>query len=160
MATNPNQELIWQGRIHLGDEPGTYGDAHYNGICAELPITVYRMDPTSKKDLQFTLILDTEDAETYKDYPGHAITVTAYDPDPAQQYHSIERVVAQTQLGSADNNQKQIQVSLGTSPGPFYMSVRLRSDTTVNPGFYDDFLLIRLSLTSPDFYAVFGFRNV
>jgi len=31
MAVNPKRELIWQGRLHLGDEPGIYGDAHYCG---------------------------------------------------------------------------------------------------------------------------------
>jgi hypothetical protein len=31
MAVNQSQELIWQGHTHIGDEPGTYGNAHYSG---------------------------------------------------------------------------------------------------------------------------------
>jgi hypothetical protein len=159
MATNPQQELIWQGRIHLGDEPGIFGDAHYSGVGAELPITVYRSVVSSTPDLQFTLILDTEHVQTYAGYPGHEITVTAYEPDPAKPYHSVERILAQARLVTGDNNQKLVQVSSGTTLGPFLISIRLRADTTVNPGFYNDFLFTRLSLVSPDFYASFGFRN-
>jgi hypothetical protein len=159
MATNPQQELIWQGRIHLGDEPGIYGDAHYSGIAAELPITVYRLDPTSTQDLHYTLILDTEHVETYAGYPGHEITVTIYEPDPTKPYHSVERTLAQARLVSGDNNQKLIQISSGIRSGPFLITIRLRGDTSVNPGFYNDFVFIRLSLVSPDFYALFGFRN-
>ena len=153
MATNPQQELIWQGRIHIGDEPGIFGDADYNGIGAELPITVYRSDSTANKDLQFTLVLDTEHVQTYAGYPGHEITVTAYEPDPTKPYHSVEHILTQARLVTADNNQKLVQVSSGTGPGPFLLTVRLRADTSVNPGFYNDFVFIRLSLLSPDFYA-------
>jgi hypothetical protein len=159
MATNPQQELIWQGRIHLGDEPGIFGDAHYSGIGAELPITVYRNDISSHLDLPFTLILDTEGVQTYAGYPGHEIIVTAYEPDPVKPYHSVERILAQVRLVAADNNQKLVPVPSGSGSGPFFITVRLRADTTVNPGFYNDFVFVRLSLVSPDFYASFGFRN-
>ena len=159
MAVNPNQELIWQGRLHLGDEPGVYGDAHYSGLCAELPITVFRLEPTSTEDKPFKLILKTEAVETYQGYPGHKITVMGYEPDPTQQYHSVERLLAQARLNSADNNRKEIQVNPGKDQGPFFISVRLRCDITVNPGLYDDFIWLRLALLAENFeyYASFGF---
>lgn len=50
MAVNPQQELIWQGRLQLGDQPGVYGDAAYSGITAELPMTVYRVDPADVRN--------------------------------------------------------------------------------------------------------------
>lgn len=161
MTTNPKQELIWQGRIHLGDEPGIYGCAHYSGLSADLPITVYRSDHSSTQDSQVTLILDTEGVQTYAGYPGHVITVTVYEPDPTKPFHSIERIIAQTLLTPVDNNNKEIQVSLGATSGPFFLSIRLRSDTAVNPGLYDDFVLVGLSFRATDsaFYASFGFRN-
>jgi hypothetical protein len=159
MAINPQQELIWEGRIHLGDEPGIYGNAHYNGIAVELPITVYRMDPTKPQDQNFDLILETEDLETNPGYAGHELTVTAYEPDPAQPYHSVEKLKVSTRFVGADNNRKVLQVGSGAAPGPFFFTVRLRSDTSVNPGFYDDYKVIRLSLGSNEFYASFGFRN-
>jgi hypothetical protein len=161
MAVNPQQELIWQGRTHLGDEPGVFGDSHYSGIAAELPITVRRLDPDDTEDVPFKLVLDTENLETFGGYPGHAITVIIYEPDPTQPFHSVERILARDVFTSADNNHKEVTVSVGKSSGPFFISVRLRIDTTVNPGFYDDFVWIRLSLLSegPKFFASFGFDN-
>ena len=47
---NPKDELIWQGRIHLGDEPGVYGDASYSGLCTERPIAVLPFDPTGSEE--------------------------------------------------------------------------------------------------------------
>ena len=161
MAVNPNQELIWQGRIHLGDEPGIYGDAYYNGICAELPITIYRLEPTQIEDKAFKLILETENVKTYPGYPGHEISVFIYEPDPNQQDHSVERKLASSRLTDADNNRKEIEIQPGTAKSPFWLTVKLRNDTSVNPGLYDDFVWVKLSLLSDDFtyYASFGFIN-
>ena len=162
MAVNPQQELIWQGRIHLGDEPGIYGDAHYSGICAEFPITIYRLEPSQTNNTPFNLVLETEDLNTYNGYPGHAITIIIYEPDPNQQFHSVERVLAQGLFISADNNRKEIEVKPGTATGPFSITIKLRSDTSTNPGLYDDFIWIRLSLISPNYtyYASFGFKSL
>src|SRR5258706_11897249 len=155
MAVNPQQELIWRGRLHVGDEPGVYGDAHYPGITSELPITVYRLLAMSTDDLPFELVLQTEDLETFQGYPGHLITIIIHEPDPTQQFHSKERVLATARFTSADNNRKAVSIRPGHSTGPFYISVQLRVDTTVNPGFYDDFVWIRLSLLSDKYYASF-----
>jgi hypothetical protein len=38
--SNQKSELIWAGRIHLGDEPGVYGDAAYTGLATEFPLTL------------------------------------------------------------------------------------------------------------------------
>jgi hypothetical protein len=42
---SPKPELIWQGRIHLGDEAGVFGDAFYSGLTTELPVTMQKTDP-------------------------------------------------------------------------------------------------------------------
>lgn len=39
-------ELVRQGRIHLGDEPGVYGDASYSGLAVDIPLTLQKTDPT------------------------------------------------------------------------------------------------------------------
>jgi hypothetical protein len=161
MSIIPQSEFIWQGRIHLGDEPGVYGDAHYSGLCTELPVTIFRLDPTKLDDLPFTLILNTEDVATFAGYPGHEIIVTAYELDPTKPFNSVERLLARERLTSTDNNRKEVTVRSGTTTGLFYISVRLRIDTTVNPGLYDDFVFTRLSLSSENFsfFASFGFKN-
>jgi hypothetical protein len=161
MATNPNSELVWQGRIHIGDEPGVYGDAHYSGLCAELPLTVFRTNVEHPQDLPFVITLGTDQVTTFDGYPGHEIVVTTYEPDPQKPFHSVEREVARERLTSADNSQKEIVIRPGDKVGPFFISVRLRVDTTVNPGLYDDFLLVKLSFSSENFayFTSFGFRN-
>jgi hypothetical protein len=156
VAVSKQQELIWQGRLHLGDEPGVYGDAAYTGLCAEHPFTVFRSDPAEQ---EFKVILETENLETFAGFPGHEITVFGYVPDPAQPFHSIRQVLATARFTGADNNNKQVTVNIGSGPGPFRLSVQLRIDTTVNPGLYDDFVWRRLSLKAKNFafFASFGF---
>jgi hypothetical protein len=156
MANTSQPEMIWQGRLHLGDEPGIFGDASYPGLCAELPITVSRSDQAAQ---DFKLVLATSDLETFQGYPGHEITVFMYLPDPNQQFHSIQQILATARFTSADQNTKTVTVNVGTAPGPFRLSVRLRVDTTVNPGLYDDFVWRKLSLTVTNFqfFASFGF---
>jgi len=158
MANSPQQEMIWQGRLHLGDEPGIFGDAAYTGLSAELPFTIFRSDPTAQ---EFKLVLHTADVDTFQGYPGHEITVFTYLPDPAQQFHSIQQVLATARLLSADHDTKEVSVNVGSGPGPFFLSVRLRVDTTVNPGLYDDFIWRRLSLkvSNVQFFASFGFSS-
>jgi hypothetical protein len=162
MANTARRELIWEGRLHLGDEPGIYGDASYPGICAEHPITVVRSAPTESSEpivQQFKLVLETSDLDTFAGYPGHAITVFQYVPDPAQPSHSLQQVLATARFTSADQNKKEVTIHVGTAPGPFRLSVQLRIDTTVDPGLYDDFVWRRLSLKVNNFkfFASFGF---
>lgn len=158
MANSNQREMIWQGRLHLGDEPGIYGDASYSGISAELPITVTRSDPNAQV---FKLVLTTADLETFQGYPGHEITVFRYLPDPNQAFHSIQQVVASARFLGTDQNTKEVTVNVGTAPGPFRLSLRLRVDTTVNPGVYDDFIWRKLELKANNFqfFASFGFPS-
>jgi hypothetical protein len=161
MATNQESELIWQGRIHLGDEPGVYGDAHYAGLCAELPVTIFRRDPAGRADLLFTLVVEAEGVRTFTGYEGHEIVVVMFEPDPDTPCHSVERILIRDRLEPEDNGRKELAASTGTNPGPLYLGVRIRIDTTVNPGLYDDFIWKRLSCLASELelYAAFGFRH-
>ncbi len=160
MAWNRRNELIWQGRVHLGDEAGIYGDAHYSGLSFDLPFTVFRTDPDDREKRVFEVILETEDMVTYSHYPGHHVVITAYSPDIHDPYRSVEKVVCEARLTTDDKDQKTIQVEVGEGPDPFYFSIRVRVDTTIHPGLYDDFIVRRLSLKSEKFalHASFGFQ--
>ncbi|QDU98278.1 hypothetical protein [Lignipirellula cremea] len=161
MAVNPQQELVWQGRLHLGDEPGVFGDAAYSGLTAELPFTVQRLDPNVTDPTTFKLILETEDLQTFSGYPGHALTVTIYEEDASNPFHFLERNLASERFLGADNNRKEITLNVGAVTGPFRLSVRLRCDTEVGPGLYDDFVWRRLSLLAEnfEFFASLGFTS-
>jgi hypothetical protein len=152
-------ELVWEGRIHLGDEPGVYGDAAYSGIALEFPLTLRKTDPAGPDTT--TLVLQTQDVQTFAEYPGHLITVTAYQPDPGNPEHSIETPLTTTTLSNADNNRKEVPVNLAGIAAPVFVSVRIRVDTTVPPGLYDDFVVTRLLNKSANFtfVASFGFST-
>jgi hypothetical protein len=152
-------ELVWEGRIHLGDEPGVYGDAAYSGIALEFPLTLRKTDPAGPDTT--TLVLHTQDVQTFAGYPGHLITVTAYQPDPGNPGHTIETLLTTATLSSADNNRKEVPVDLAGIATPVFVSVRVRVDTTVPPGLYDDFVVTRLLNKSANFtfVASFGFSS-
>ncbi|URM91342.1 hypothetical protein LUW75_16705 [Streptomyces sp. MRC013] len=145
-------ELVWQGRIHLGDEPGVFGDAEYSGLAMELPVTLRKTDPSGPNTTK--LVLVTQNAETYTGYPGHLITVTQFLPDPGEPNHFTEVVLATARLESADDNRKEIVLTLPDQSAPVFISVRVRVDTEVPPGLYDDFVVTRLLNRARDFAFV------
>lgn len=152
-------EPIWEGRQHLGDEPGIYGDAAYSGIALEFPVTLRKTDPSGEDTT--TLVLHTQDVQTFAGYPGHQITVTAYQPDPSDPTHTTETVLTTERLTSADDNRKELPLDLAGVGSPTFISVRVRVDTGVPPGLYDDFLVTKLLNRSVNFTLVasFGFSG-
>lgn len=150
-------EPIWEGRQHLGDEPGIYGDAAYSGLALEFPLTLRKTDPAGADTT--TLVLRTQDVQTFGGYPGHQVTVTAYQPDPNDPTHSTETVLTTELLTTADDNTKDLALDLTGIVAPVFVSVRVRVDTTVPPGLYDDFLVTKLLNRSTNFtfVASFGF---
>lgn len=150
-------ELIWQGRLHLGDEPGIFGDAAYSGLAAELPIFLEK-SPDAETDTT-TLVLRTEGVATFAGYPGHLVTVTLYTEGPTP-FVWQETVLATETLTTADHDRKNVEIDLTGQTSPYRISVRVRVDTAVPAGLYDDFVWTSLSNKSADFafVASFGFR--
>ncbi|MBH1938395.1 hypothetical protein I5Q34_29765 [Streptomyces sp. AV19] len=149
-------ELVWQGRIHLGDEPGVYGDASYAGLTVELPLTVERLATTGP--LTTTLVLETQDLRTFQGYPGHLLEVFLFAPASAPQRFT-RKLLASTRL-TGSGTQHSLAVDFTGHQAPHRLGVRLGVDTDVPPGLYDDFVLTRLSNRATDYayVASFGFR--
>jgi hypothetical protein len=149
------QELIWEGRIHIGDEPGVYGDAEYPGIAAEWPVTLFRSDDATTDKVTF--IIDAEKVTVFAPYPGHLVTITLYEDDGTGTFTAKETTLATDRLKS---NATKIDVQVPKTKRSF-ISVRVRVDTTVLPGLYNDFELIRLSIkaTNFEYTAGFGFQT-
>jgi len=146
------RELIWAGRIHLGDDPGVYGDAAYAGLCTEFPITLTKFSSEPKDDIE--LVLNTAEVQVYYPYPGHQITLIGYQQIPESDPPRWQEVELLTERLKADT----IQLRPSSTEGIKFLSVRVRVDTTVAPGLYDEFLLLRLSLRSSTHYASLGFQ--
>lgn len=169
---NPKQEFVWQGRLHLGDEPGVYGDASYVGLSAELPITVTLVEQGGSDMVKITL--ETGAVQTYGAYLGHHVTLKHYELDASQPpNHWKESILWQGRLKSSSGNnatdpsgsKERLEIPIDLAgkmkPGePLFTSINVRVDTSVPAGLYDDFLIKRLSFQSDShkYYATFGFR--
>ncbi|MDP9383006.1 MAG: hypothetical protein M3Q29_23290 [Chloroflexota bacterium] len=148
-------QFVWRGRLHLGDEPGVYGDACYAGLSTDLPLTVREFEENPPDAATFVLL--TEGGNVHPGYPGHKVEIVYYE-ETDQPAHYRERVLAEGRLLPG---QMQVRTDLGlvTPPPrtPRYISVRVRLDTSMPPALYDDFVLVGLSLQSTKYYASFGF---
>jgi hypothetical protein len=150
-------ELVWQGRTHLGDEPGIYSDSAYSGLATELPLTLERVNPEGPHAT--TLVVETEDMQTFQGYPGHLVEVFLFVPDSADPAHWNRTTLATVRL-TGSGTRHEIPLDLTGQGSPLHLSVRVSVDTTVPPGLYDDFVLRRLSNKAVDFtyVASFGFH--
>ncbi len=150
--SNQKSQLIWAGRIHLGDEPGVYGDAAYTGLCTEFPITLTKCGNEPQSDI--SLILSAQDVQVYEPYPGHQVTVVGYkevaDSDPP--------CWSEVEVGVGRMKEDTIRIRIDNTDGLKFFSVRVRVDTTVAPGLCDELVLLRLELQSITHFASLGFR--
>ncbi len=158
MAVNPKAELVWQGRLHLGDEPGVYGDAAYCGLMTSIPFTAHHTPGGGHAAVSVSL--ETEDAETYAPYPGHEVSLVRHYPSPTNPQQWLEQGIATLYLNSAANNSVVFQnIDLSTFTDRICLSLRIRVDTSVPAGLYDDFIAIRVRFDAApnyDYYASLG----
>ena len=144
-------EAIWEGRHHIGDEPGIYGHAPYAGLCLDLPVTLTPFDPNSSAfDVHFEIL--AEKVSVVGPYRGHRVTVFACS-SPQSGSHNWSRTVVGSDLLSTD----RVEVVV-SGAGFRYFIIRVEADPDVVPGLYDDFALVAVNLMSTTHYADFGFR--
>ena len=149
-------EAIWEGRIHLGDEPGIYGDAAYAGLAMEFPVTLQPFDSSSTDPADITFLLTANRVKIYPPYQGHRVVIFTYTMNTGSNPPTWTRRLA-TQ---AVMDQASIDVPVPGIQSERYFSVRLEVATDAAPGLYDDFVLRTLALKSSTHYADFGFRMV
>ena len=150
----PGSEFIWQGRLHLGDEPGTFGDAAYVGLAIELPLTLTKTgsNPTA------TLTIRAKDVQVIPPYLGHVVTVVAYQDGKATE-------IGNGRITASPNNQSPVDVEvaldLSSVSSPVFAGVRVHVDSAVRPGLYDDFVVVGLRLNSSgnEVFGELGFHG-
>jgi hypothetical protein len=151
-------ELIWQGRIQLGDEPGTFTDAGYSGLSVEFPLTV--RDTGASGPDAITLYLKAEHVKVFSGYPGHLVKIYYYQ-EGSTKFHWKQILYKDFRM--TDNNlQLDIDLTKIKPPDPkkdIYLSVSVEVDTEVAPGLYNDFVLLQLKASSENYkyIANFGF---
>jgi hypothetical protein len=151
MAQSPT-ERVWEGRLHLGDEPGVYGDAAYCGLSVELPLTLHRLLRDAAPDERVEVILEAQDVRVFEGYAGHLVRVLGHFSNPEGQ---PEWTVRELATGRLARNAMSLTIA---GEIPAHVSVSVHVDTDVGPGLFDDFVLRRLSLRSASHYASLGFR--
>jgi hypothetical protein len=80
-AAAQEPEMIWEGRLHFGDEPGIYGDAAYTGLAAEFPVTLTKYEQPNVAD-DITLELTANEIKIAGPYPGHLVTIFGFEAIP------------------------------------------------------------------------------
>lgn len=149
-------ELVWQGRLHLGDGPGVYGDAPYVGLSVDLPLMLRRF-PDAEGAATGTLLIETEGLHPRTGSTGPSLTVARYGPRGAGAFEDrvlLERVL--TELITS------VPVELGGDSGTdghIAISVRLRTNTDSQPGLYADFVLVAIRFECTTHYASLGFQT-
>jgi hypothetical protein len=152
-------KLIWKGSLHLGDEPGIFGDSTYVGLSCELPFTLYRFLESGSDKVQ--LVLETSPVRTFNTYPGHEVVLTSFEPPARAGGHWTERRIGDVhRLKSGAAGPLTIDADLSDVKAKrLFLSLKTRVDTSVPAGLFDDFEILRLSIVTADhrFYTSFGF---
>lgn len=153
-------ELIWQGRLHFGDDPGVYDDAHFVGLTSEWPLTLHKFNLTSKESGPITFRLQADDVRVFAPSPGHLVTVTRSEPDPlpGQPFHWKRTVLPIVGSDHLSSDALEFDIALPVDTATAYLGIRLEVDTSVAPGLFDDFVVRRLMAKSMTHGALLGFQ--
>lgn len=148
-----DSEIVWQGRLHLGDEPGIYGDATYTGLAVELPLTLIETASTNTA----SLVVRAENVHVIAPYQGHIVSVVSYQQGDATEIGNA-RIAAS---GTPSEVEIDVALDLSSVASPGFIGVRIHVDSAVAPGLYNDFVISGLRLSSPDHAVVakLGFHS-
>ena len=140
-AAEPGRTTVWNGALHLGDNPMQYSSLQSAGMALQIPFT---LDADKKGKLTIT----TRDIQTLAGEGHYAELVAHYQDDdgPAREY-----VVELFRL-KGDSNNADVDHSFPFDPmknlyqKPAYYSIRIKVDTQIKFSLWDDFLLKRVEI--------------
>lgn len=150
-------ELVWQGRLHLGDGPGVYGDAPYVGLSVDLPLMLRRF-PDAEETASGTLVIEIEGLHPRTGSTGPTLTVAHYAARAADGAFA-DRMLLEQPLSEPITG---VPVKLDGDRGSadhVPISVRLRTNTDTQPGLYADFVLVAIRFECTTHYATLGFQT-
>ncbi len=147
-------EFVWRGRVHLGDEPGIYGDAAYSGLSMQLPIELLPFPPSGGEG-RLHVFVEAEEVRVYGPEHGHHVVLLAHRPGASDTAPWTVEPLGGTRLGSGKPSKADLILE---GQIPRYLSVQVSIDTTIPPGLYGDIVVTSVSLRSATHYASFGFR--
>jgi hypothetical protein len=140
-AEDTVRKLIWQGVIHLGDNPEQYSNTLSAGLLLQIPC---KLDADKKGKLSITM----RDVQTLAG-EGHFAELMAHYEDedgPGREY-----VVETFRLKDNSNNVDVLRTfdfdpMKGLQARPSFYSVRIKLDTQIKFSLWDDFLVKRIEI--------------
>ena len=142
IADDPTRTVVWQGILHLGDNPAQFSSTNSAGMLLQIPCKIASEKKTGK------LTITTRDIQTLAG-DGHYAELLAHyeDPDgPAREY------LVQTFRLKGDSNNvdvdhvSELEPMKGLYAPPAYYSVRIKIDNQIKFSLWDDFLLKRIEI--------------
>lgn len=146
-------DQIWAGHAHLGDEPGVFGDANYVGLSIEFPLTINAREPVVEEP-SIEVVAMVDRVQMDPGYDGHLLVLVAYEPDEHGLY--TERILGSKRITESGLTSMYFAPEPGSSM-PTNVSVGVRVDTSRRPGLFDDFVLRELHVRSMSHRASLGF---
>jgi hypothetical protein len=146
-AADASQTVIWQGTVHLGDNPQQFSSTISAGMLLQIPFKLdIEKEDAAKKTGKLTIT--TRDIQTLAG-DGHYAELLAHyeDPDgPAREY------LVQTFRLKGDSNNVDVDHAFDLEPlkglyaPPAYHSIRIKIDNQIKFSLWDDFLLKRIEI--------------
>ena len=142
-AAEPAKKTVWQGVIHLGDNPESYPKVTSAGMAFQVPC---KLDPSKKAKLTVT----ATDVQTQAG-GGHYIEVVAHFQNKG--FRTPAREVLVETFRIKDEVAADTDFTFDLDPAknlggekPTYYSVRVKVDTGIPLGLWDDFLVKKIEV--------------
>lgn len=151
----PVEDLIWRGRLQLGDEPGIYGDLPYVGLSAMFPIELFPFDSTLFEAAgEVHVIVSLEEVRTYSGYPGPLVVVAKQVANPQSPGHWASHELERTHIGPDGRARITLRGNI-----PRYVTLSVHADLSTPPGLCDEIVIRKLVTLSTSHYGYLGFRS-
>jgi hypothetical protein len=142
-AAEPGKKAVWQGVIHLGDDPAKYPKVTSAGMAFQVPL---KLDATRKAKLTVT----ASEVQTQAG-GGHYVEVVAHFENKGFRTPAREVIVDTFRI--KDEVEADTDFTFDLDPAknldgakPTYYSVRVKVDTGIPFGLWDDFLVKRIAV--------------
>jgi len=140
-SAESERKTIWQGVIHLGDNPEQYSNTLSAGLVLQIPC---KLDAEKKGKLLITM----RDVQTLAGEGHYADLMAHYEDEdgPGREY-----VVESFRLKDNSNN-VDVERAFDFDPmkslqaRPAFYSIRIKLDTQIKFSLWDDFLIKRIEI--------------
>jgi len=142
-AEEPVRKTIWQGSLHLGDNPEQYSNLPSAGITMQ---AACKLDRAKKGKL----IVTTRDIQTLLG-EGHYAELIAHFEEQAGDAPASESVVETFRLKGNSTNADidhtfDFDPAKGLMAPAAYYSIRIKLDTFIKFGLWDDFVMKQIDV--------------